>query len=164
MRIYRKSRTLRQTLNKKPTTVCEKKQCPIQNSKICNAQYCVYSAECSICQQSYIGSCIHSLHTRAQEHLTTKTSSIYLHKQTCINSSFKFTVLSRATDIVKLRFLESILIKRKQPQINNREETTELTHLISSFLLMSTNTKTLTHTHTYIHTPLSVMYTFSSPL
>ena len=130
VRIYRKSTTLRQKLQKKqPANDCTKRDCPIKDPSLCHSRMCIYMVECSKCQDAYIGSTIRQLHQRATEHETNKNSSVFRHKLTC-QSTMKYSIIATARDIVKLRFLEAIHIKNKNPKINSKEESNELNHLI----------------------------------
>ena len=130
VRIYRRSHTLRQRFQKQRTApTCNKNKCPLNNPKLCNRKMCVYNAKCTKCKQTYIGSTIRALHTRASEHDSDHNSSIYKHKSIC-KSKFEYSIITTATDITKLRFLEAIHIKSNTPQINSKEESNELNHLI----------------------------------
>lgn len=129
VRLYRKSITLRQQLRKNTVIKCSKPNCPINTPKICHKRLCIYTATCNRCNHFYIGSTIRTLHTRATEHLSNQHSSIYQHKTSC-QSTFHFKIIDTARDIVKLRFLEAIHIKNRQPQINSKDEANELSHLI----------------------------------
>ena len=130
MRIYRRSNTLRQRFQKqRSVSKCNKAKCPIGNPTLCNRRKVVYNTKCTKCHQSYIGSTIRALHTRASEHESDPKSSVYKHRQIC-KAHFEYNVLVKATDITKLRFLEAIYIKNNKPQINSKEESNELNHLI----------------------------------
>ena len=129
VRLYRKSTTIRQKLKKTKMQKCTKKDCPINNPVLCHKKMCVYSITCDGCKNQYVGSTIRHLHTRADEHSKSPSSSVHKHALQC-KSSFTYKVISTARDIVKLRFLEAIQIKNINPKINSKEESNEINHLI----------------------------------
>ena len=127
--IYRKSHTLKQALSKQIEETCTLKNCYIKNSKICTTKNCVYEAKCIGCNELYVGSTTRPLHIRAKEHINNDKSSINKQKATCGND-FSFKILKKTNDAIKLRFIEAIFIKNKQPKLNSKEESQELLHLM----------------------------------
>ena len=130
VRIYRKSRTLRNALKDKPPTEdCRMKTCQLKNDH-CLIRNCVYQLTCTKCHAIYIGSTTRTFHQRYKEHMTTDTSSISAHKTTC-QATFTSKIIARENDPVKLRFKEALLIQRNSATINSRAEREELQHLIT---------------------------------
>lgn len=130
VRLSHRSNTMRNNLSKKLESVklCEKNNCTLRNN-LCLIKNCVYKMTCQNCQSSYIGSTTRELHTRYEEHIKQKTSSIHKHLTKCksidINSNsklFNIQILAKDHDPINLRIKESILIKRNKPEINAREE------------------------------------------
>ena len=121
VRLAHKARNLRHALNRTSPTVCTLPGCPINNPLLCNVKFCVYKSLCAGCGHFYYGSSIRPLHVRAKEHLTSSTSSVFNHKTKCKNP-FTFSILSRNADIVKLRAIEAILIRRDAPELNSQIE------------------------------------------
>ena len=119
--------SLRRKLSKnqnKTTTACTLANCPIQDTEICHEVHVVYQIQCCKCNQFYIGSTIRKLHIRIKEHLHTQTSSFHKHLVKCKNTGQKFTVTIKARErnLGNLRIKEAILIRKLNPQINNRTE------------------------------------------
>ena len=88
---------------------------------ICLETGVVYLLSCNKCRATYIGSTIRTFHTRFKEHMTTKASSVFAHKQLC-KSEFSFDILARSANQVKLRMKECELITKMNPALNRREE------------------------------------------
>lgn len=131
IRLYDHKYTLRKRLNnnKDHTEICKKKNCPINNNKLCFIQQCVYQLRCLKCGETYIGSTIRSLHTRIAEHYSHNASSAYKHKQQC-QSRYEVIILDRESDPVNLRLKEGLYIKQLQPKINSKEDICEIATLI----------------------------------
>ena len=127
VKIYHKSKTLRQILKKTSNPPCNLRECPINNNKICHKQHTVYKAICSKCNKFYIGSSIRPLHERAREHIR-GPSSIAKHNETC-KSSFKFQIIDRGQNITSIRYKEALHIQSEKPEINSKQEATEFIHL-----------------------------------
>ena len=130
VRLYRKSFTLRNALQKRPPTteVCRMNDCQLK-SELCFIKNCVYKLSCNNCQDAYIGSTIRPFHARFREHLTRAVSSVFQHRSSC-HGDFTPSIISKENDPVKLRFKEALLIQKYNPTINSRAEREELQHLI----------------------------------
>ena len=103
---------------------------PIQ-SDICFIRGVVYKVTCLVCDATYIGSTIRRVHDRIREHMKSSSSSVYKHlKNNCQNSTISVSILDKERDPVNLRLLEALHIKRNKPQINSREECSELDGLL----------------------------------
>ena len=130
VRIYHRSRTLRQMLRPKQSEPnCHLKNCPLQETDKCNIRKCVYEVTCNGCRASYIGSTIRPLHLRVREHLQCSNSSVFKHKVTC-GATFTTSVLGRERDLTSLRIREAIEIRNRQPSVNSRQESEELSDLM----------------------------------
>lgn len=129
VRIYRRSTTLRNILQDRKQAKCKKKHCPINDENICLKKMCVYKATCDNCHNIYIGSTTRHVHTRASEHIQNPSSSIYQHQQQC-KSNISFSIIHTTREIVKLRFIEALEIKKQRPKLNTKEESNELNHVI----------------------------------
>ena len=110
-------------------------ECIISNKNLCFAKNCIYQIECITCHLIYIGSTIRNLHDRVKEHVTRPASSIYKHfaahhKIDNINDSIRVTIIAKERDPVNLRLKEAHYISKLRPEINNREERSELTELL----------------------------------
>jgi hypothetical protein len=129
VRIFRKSRTLRNALSAKPTKEeCRMRTCQLKNEQ-CLIKNCVYQLKCDKCHEVYIGSTTRAFHARFKEHMTSKTNSVSTHRSSC-QSTFTTKILARENDPVKLRFKEALLINSNNATINSRAEREELQHLI----------------------------------
>ena len=129
VRIYRQSTTLRQTLQKKPTSkICDLNNCKL-NSEHCLSFNCVYFLKCTRCNKLYIGSTIRPLHIRFKEHLNNVNSSIHKHLSYC-KSTFLPNILASDPNCINLRFKEAIMISKLSPSINSKIERDELMYLI----------------------------------
>ena len=81
------------------------------------------------------GSTIRNLYDRVKEHVTRPASSIYKHfpahhKTENINDGITVTITAKERDPVKLRLKEAYFIRKLRPEINSREERSELTELL----------------------------------
>ena len=130
VRLYRKSFTLRNALQKRRsnTEVCSMRDCYL-NNELCFVKNCVYKLTCDNCQQAYIGSTIRPFHARVKEHFTRPVSSVFQHRTKC-HGDFTPVIICRENDPVKLRFKEALLITKHNAAINSRAEREELQHLI----------------------------------
>ena len=90
-----------------------------------------YKITCNKCQEFYIGSTIRPFHDRLKEHQTKEESSVRIHQQQC-QADFKYEIIARENDAIKLRFKEAMLITKQKATINSRAEREELRHLIPS--------------------------------
>ena len=75
-----------------------------------------------------------NLHDRVKEHVTRPASSIYKHfaaylKIDNINDSITVTIIAKERDPVNFRLKEAYYIRKLRPEINSREERSELTEL-----------------------------------
>lgn len=130
VRMYHKTRTLRDVLRKKEEAdECKLKNCPVNDYKLCHVSNCVYQMKCDSCDELYIGSTIRPLHIRVREHINSSGSSVFKHKLTC-KSNFQTEILSRERQMTSLRILEAIEIKKRQPSINSRQEREELKDIV----------------------------------
>jgi hypothetical protein len=130
VRFYHANASLRNLLKKRisSTVLCS---CPFNN--VCSRQNVIYEMTCRVCSSIYIGSTIRTLHVRLNEHLTNMNSSVYRHLRVCQNQNPQLTdnrlmvkVLAFDRDAINLRIKEAIFIKKKQPQINSREEMNDI--------------------------------------
>ena len=92
----------------------------------------VYRITCNECHQSYISSTIRRTHDRIKEHLSRCTSSVYKHFANShdvenFENRISRTIVARETDPVYLRLKEAFCIRKQKPEINGREECSELT-------------------------------------
>jgi hypothetical protein len=137
IRITRKSTTLRQVLrseNHNPSS-CNKSECATSSANLCFAKNVVYRITCTQCKQCYIGSTIRNLHDRTKEHLSKPASSVYKHftnnhDTENISSKVTIAVIAKERDPVNLRLKEAFYIRKQKPDINSREERSELTELL----------------------------------
>ena len=129
VKVFDRNYTLRNALSKeKHNGRCTLKNCTI-NSTLCLLKMCVYRVKCLKCNDIYIGSTCRYLHTRINEHLTSKTSSVFLHKLAC-KGDLEISRLAMATDVTSLRLKEAILIRKFMPAMNTKHESEELLSLI----------------------------------
>ena len=141
VRITHESTTLRQVLNTRrsnPLTSCRRAECITSNKNLSFAKNCIYRIECTTCHLVYIGSTIRNLHDRVKEHATRPASSIYKHfaahhKIDNINDSITVTIITKERDPVNLRLKEAYYIRKLRPEINSREERSEVTELLHCF-------------------------------
>ena len=130
VRIYHRSYSLRTALNNQrpaPTT-CALNGCSINSGEKCLAKNVVYELTCPRCLLTYIGSTIRHLHTRVREHLQQATSSYHSHCTTCQRTPYTANVkiLARERDAVDVRLKEALLIAKRRPALNSREEREDL--------------------------------------
>ena len=62
-----------------------------------------------------------TLHTRFEEHMTKKDSSVFDHKLSC-KADFRLAILGRRREETSLRILEGFFIRKLKPEINRKEE------------------------------------------
>jgi hypothetical protein len=131
VRFYHQNRTMRNLLKKMKSSsnVCSLVNCPISTSGLCTRSSVVYKITCLNCNAFYIGSTIRQLHTRAKEHLSVSSSSVYQHVTLC-RANIEVKILATDSDAINLRIKEALLIRDLSPQINSREELRELQCLI----------------------------------
>lgn len=125
IRVAHKTFSIRNFLSKKKKTpACTLVRCPLKannNQNQCFKKCVIYQVQCQACHQYYIGSTIRHLHLRIREHFENETSSILKHQRIC-KQKFNFSILGRATDEANLRLKEAMMIRRKKPTINSRQE------------------------------------------
>ena len=97
---------------------------------------------------------IRNLHDRVKEHATRPASSIYKHfaahhKIDNINDSITVTIITKERDPVNLRLKEAYYIRKLRPEINSREERSELTELLYCFDIQGVPKKPKTIEITY---------------
>ena len=127
--VYNKCTTLKDKLRRRKTpTKCETADCSMSDSGLCFRRRCVYKMTCTGCKEFYIGSTIRHLHTRVREHLKSDKSSIFQHHKQCKNT-FEVAIITRSQDFKCLRFKEAIAIQERNPQINSRGESDDLSRL-----------------------------------
>ena len=135
VRIAHRSFTLRNYLKTtNHPNACTLNNCPIKDPTKCGRRNVVYKVECQTCHQSYIGSTIRPLHIRIREHLEQSKSSVYKHLTSCQHHSpsrISTSILAHHREPINLRFMESILIKQHQPEINSKTDF----HSLDSLLL-----------------------------
>ena len=132
VRTYSKSITLRSLLRRRrhEPQPCNLEHCKIKDSNLCFRKNCVYECICKKCGKSYIGSTIRPLHIRVREHLRDENSSVFKHHQIC-KAEFQVRIELIDNDVINLRLKEALLIRRKQPPMNNRVELSDLTAFIN---------------------------------
>jgi hypothetical protein len=116
-----KSKRLKDLLNcnDKKREKCNIKNCPL-NSSECHRTHVVYEMKCIKCGYNYIGSTKRKLHQRVKEHMTHKTSLVYLHNIKC-KSGWNSKVIYQCHHVQQLRFMESMMIRRLAPKLNGKE-------------------------------------------
>ena len=129
VRVIHQQRTLRSCLSRGVTSSCTLRNCPVSDPRLCLTRNCVYRLTCSNCSSSYIGSTTRPLHTRVMEHYSRSESSVYQHRRSC-NAGFSAQVLSREREVTSLRIAEALAIRAAEPEINSRQERTELDGLL----------------------------------
>jgi hypothetical protein len=121
--LSQKSKHLKDIVRNK--IVSDHKQCRMRgcivNSGKCERTHVVYQMVCKVCASVYIGSTKRKLHQRIKEHITQKSSLVYQHQNKCNGSNWNVEILYTTYYIQKLRFMESMLIKRFKPNINVKE-------------------------------------------
>ena len=134
VRVVHRSTSLRQALapsKRENIRNCTRLNCATAKHNLCFRKNVVYKIACDQCHDNYIGSTIRNLHDRVKEHLTqTCTSSVFNHLNACQrnNSDLNITaeVITSDPDAVNLRLQEAIYIRKHKPQVNSREEYSEL--------------------------------------
>jgi uncharacterized protein with PIN domain len=135
IRISHKGRFLKDALrcnrSMEPTNnvTCKLVNCSIKNNKLCFQTKVVYSMICHKCGGEYVGSTFRHLHTRVKEHLTMKTSSVFLHSSTC-GGTWNVSVLARNDTVANMRMKEAIFIKDRKPQLNKKEDLLRLAIIV----------------------------------
>jgi hypothetical protein len=137
IRVVHRSKSLRQALapgRRENIRNCTRFNCATAKHNLCFRKNVVYKITCDQCHDNYVGSTIRNLHDRVKEHLTQTTSSVFNHLNACQrnNSNFNITteVITSDPDTVNLRLKEAIHIRKHKPQINSREEYSELSDLL----------------------------------
>jgi hypothetical protein len=118
--IAHKGNKLKDAITNQEDKICHLKGCTLQN-QICFEKGTVYEIKCSRCGKSYIGSSYRHLHVRYKEHLTQRTSPIYLHNIKC-QGDLVVRVLTKDRNIQKMRIKEAILIKKMKPSMNVKDD------------------------------------------
>ena len=143
VRMITNSNTLRNVIRlPQPTQQeCRFSNCIIRPSGLCYRRMVVYELVCGRCNSNYIGSTIRFLHTRVCEHISKENSAVFQHKRCCLGD-FTASILATGFDVSDLRFKEALLIRRRQPLLNRREELIDIDCLTSGIDLRD-STKTL---------------------
>ena len=106
--------------NRRNQETCHLNGCILTNH-LCFTKGAVYMIKCTNCSQCYIGSTVRFLHTRVKEHTTQRRSAVFQHKLIC-NGMLDVSVLAIERNIQKLRITEALLVKEKQPTLNEKED------------------------------------------
>ena len=124
VRVVHRSRTLRSAVQPSPLDAikCTMKKCSIKHTGLCHRSNVVYEARCINCNSTYIGSTQRYLHLRVREHYLDKNSSVHKHIKTCPTEGFKFKIASTARDGTELALKEALIIQKRKPNLNSREE------------------------------------------
>ena len=127
IRLYRRSATLANYLRpaRETNLICSIPHCPIKktnNGNTCFTKNCVYDLKCDRCNQHYIGYTTRHLHTRIQEHLLGRGSTITSHIATCSRGQITVSILSVEKDPTNARLAESIFIREYKPSLNRHDE------------------------------------------
>jgi hypothetical protein len=132
VRFHHNNKSLR-TLLKKTSQIDRQCTTNCHFQHVCHNANVVYEIKCSTCYKIYIGSTIRRLHIRLQEHFRSNSSSVWRHIQCCLDDppltlqdKLVIKVLARDKDPINLRIKEALLIRQKRPQLNSREELSEL--------------------------------------
>ena len=123
MRVHtaHKGRKLRHVLNKSRHSYrCSLNNCKLNND-LCLIKGAIYEIKCISCGANYIGSSWRHLHTRYREHLTQRASPIYSHNLGC-RGQLAVEVLAMDSNIQRMRIKEAILIKKRKPSLNGKED------------------------------------------
>ena len=117
---------------KRQARICNKINCPINNSSICYRNKIVYKITCLKCNCFYIGYTKRYIHQRLKEHLQDSNSSLNKHLDECGNATNNITtsVVYQCNDVIDSQIAESYFIKRMKPSINSKEELSKNTHLV----------------------------------
>ena len=96
-----------------------------------SCQSAIYRIECTTCHLYYIGSTIRNLHDRVKEHVTRPATNIspLTIKQITSMIVLTVTITEKERDPVN-RLKEAYYIRKLRPEINSREEGSELTELL----------------------------------
>lgn len=128
---YSRNPNLRQLLKPQEIKTCSLNNCPLSQPQICTKKGVVYELKCNGCEKRYIGSTIRELHTRIKEHFSQSTSAVKLHLGVCrTTNGFSTRILTRDRDPKNLRIKEALLIADKKPELNRKEEQTQLASLV----------------------------------
>ena len=115
VRLSHRSFSLRMALNPNKNGTCNLSSCNNPDKSICQKEMIVYKIACSECTQIYVGSTARKLHTRINEHLKQKQSSVFKHIKICQPTSWppkiSVEILSQDNDIMNLRLRESMIIQ-----------------------------------------------------
>jgi hypothetical protein len=121
VQIAHKTSQLRNVLSTKIVNDrCNIRNCLI-NSELCFSKGVVYQIKCESCRENYIGSTWRHLHQRVKEHVSQKTSPIYIHNRRC-NGRLHTNILSMDSNTQRLRIKEALLIKQLNPSLNAKED------------------------------------------
>ena len=115
------------TSNKARVSTCNKPNCKM-NSPLCMVKGVIYLIKCSLCEASYIGSTWRHLHTRYAEHVSLRSSPIYVHNTRC-NGPLAVSVISRDANTQRMRIKEALAITKWNPTLNTKD------NLFSSHIL-----------------------------
>jgi hypothetical protein len=118
--IAHKGMKLKHHFKGKNTEKCSMINCKL-NSDLCMKKGVVYHMKCNVCNSDYIGSSWRHLHIRYKEHLTHKSSIIYVHNLSC-NGTMSVSVLASDQNIQRMRLKEAILINERKPSLNTKND------------------------------------------
>jgi hypothetical protein len=126
-RIYRRSTTILDLVRPRQPEIrqCKWTTCPTKETANCFVRNCVYQITCSPCGRRYIGSTTRHLHERVREHVATgQGSTIHEHLTNCGGgvAQVQVRILVRERDEVNVRLREAIIIKRRRPELNTRND------------------------------------------
>ena len=127
IRIYRRSNTILDVVRPRQPEIrrCAWTTCPTRDTAKCFVRNCVYELTCIPCGRLYIGSTTRPLHERIREHtIQGRGSTIHGHLTSCGGGAahVKVCVLAKEKDAVNTRLREAILIKKRRPQLNTKED------------------------------------------
>ena len=127
IRIYRRSNTILDVVRHRQPKIrkCTWTACPTKDAAKCFVRTCVYGFTCIRCGQLYIGSMTRPLHKRIREHTTQGRDSIIDgHLTSCGGgaANVKVRVIAKEKDEVNTKLREAILIKKRRPQLNTKED------------------------------------------
>ena len=105
---------------------------PSHSTRLCLHRNKVYELTCKACRKFYIGSTTRFLHDRVKEHLTNDNSSVKKHLTTCHHNTqnIEVKIITRVNDPANLRLYEAFYIRKHKPELNSREECSELRDLL----------------------------------
>jgi hypothetical protein len=99
---------------------CLLRNCGLKN-QLCMRKGVVYQLQCDLCKKDYIGSSWRHLHTRVKEHHTHRSSAVYTHNLSC-SGRMCVRILANDINTQRLRIKEALLIKRRRPTLNTKDD------------------------------------------